>query len=171
MRKKQLLLIIATIMCALILSSSMTFATEEVKIPYVISADGWWTGIAITNNSGDPITDMKLYFTTNTGASSASMLPIKTLVLGPVIPGPVIPGPIIPHTIFFNTTLNEIPAHAQLTNTIDGFYTGVGTKTLPSGTGSVVFSNPGNEEFSVTVYIGSPNGFAFQVFNSTPVGP
>ena len=169
MRKKQLLLIIATILCALILSSSMSFAAgQQVKIPYVISNDaGWWTGIAITNNSGDPITDMKLYFTTNTGASNSLMAPQpKTL-----IPDPKIPDPIIPRIIFYNTTLDDISGNAQLSNTIDRFYTGEGSKTLPSGTGSVVFSHPGDEEFAVTVYIGYGTGFAFQCFISSPVGP
>ena len=69
MKRKQLSLIIATLLCSLILSSSSVFAGQKVNIPYVVSAGDWWTGVAITNNSVDPITDMKLYFTTSTGAS------------------------------------------------------------------------------------------------------
>ena len=79
MRKKQLLLITATLLCALILSSSPAFAIsgQQVKIPYVVSMDdvGWWTGIAITNNSGSSITDMKLAFTKDNGSNGWYMPP------------------------------------------------------------------------------------------------
>ncbi len=166
MRKKQLLLIIATILCALILSSSMTFAAgQQVKIPYVISMDdaGWWTGIAITNNSGGSITDMKLSFTTNAGVSGWYWkIPDPTPPL-PLIERTAPPGIFVPYA----TNLVEIDGYAQLSDSLANLYASDGAKNLPSETGSVILSHTGSEEFSVTVYIGSPDGFAFQVFNST----
>ena len=162
MRKKQLLLIIATILCALILSSSMTFAAgQQVKIPYVISMDdaGWWTGIAITNNSGDPITDMKLSFTTNEGASGSYW----KIPEPPTPPFQPLERTVSPIFVPYETNLAEIDGYAQLSDSLPNLY----AKTLPSETGSVILSHTGSEEFSVTVYIGSPTGFAFQVFNST----
>ncbi len=161
MRRKQLLLIITTILCTLILSSSHTFAAQQVKIPYVVSVGDWWTGIAITNNSGDTITDMKLYFTTDEGASSSGLIfeSIKT-----ALPEPIIPGPIV---ISYSTDLAEIAEYAMLVDSLENLYTGEGTKTLPSDTGSVIIGHTGDQEFYVTVYIGSSLGFAFQVFEST----
>ncbi len=162
MRRKQLLLIIATILCAMLLSSSHAFAAQQVKIPYVMSVGDWWTGIAITNNSGDSITDMKLYFTTDEGASGWYMPPLhiattpeseRTAPLGILMP--------------YATDLAEIAGYAMLVDSLENLYTGEGTKTLPSDTGSVIIGHTGDQEFSVTVYIGSSLGFAFQVFEST----
>ncbi len=152
MKRKQLSLIIATMLCALILSSSSVFAGQKVNVPYVVSALDWWTGIAITNNSVDPITEMKLYFTTSTGASGFYTQPFDPL------PKLAIPG------IFINymTNLDEIAGSAMLIGTISALY----AKTLPSDAGSVLFSHSGSEKFSVTVYIGNSAGFAFQVFES-----
>ncbi len=163
MRKKQTLLIIATIMCALIISSSIALAAsgQQVKIPYVVSMDdaGWWTAFAITNNSGDPITDMTLYFTTSAGASGFTL---------PVLDDPFDPPKLAIPGIFINysTVLDEIAGNAILINTLPALYTGDGTKTLPSDAGSVILAHTGDEPFSVTVYIGSPTGFAFNVKNS-----
>ncbi|MEA1921363.1 MAG: hypothetical protein U9N63_01780 [Pseudomonadota bacterium] len=160
MRKKQLLLIIATILCALIISSSMTFAAsgQQVKIPYVVSDGSWWTGIAITNNSGDPITDMLLSFTTDEGKSGGFFQPPK-----PPPGPPVLEREALPLFIPYSTELAEIDGYAQLTNSLATLY----GRNLPSDSGSVILSHTGSESFSVTVYIGSPTGFAFQVFNST----
>ena len=168
MRKKQLLLIIATILCALILSSSMTFAAgQQVKIPYVISVEdtGWWTGIAITNNSGGSITDMKLSFTTNEGVSGWywKIPEPPTPPLQPLSERTAPPGVFTPYA----TNLEEIEGYALLSGSLANLYAGENKKNLPSETGSVILSHTGSEEFSVTVYIGSPDGFAFQVFNST----
>ena len=156
MRKKQTLLIIATLLCALILSSSLALAAQQVKVPYVVSTGGWWTGIAITNNSGTTITDMELFFTTDGGASNSWGLRA------------VFPDPIFPPIVNYSTDLEEIAGYAMLVNTLAILYTGDGTKTLPSDRGSVVLSHTGDEQFSVTVFVGGPDGgFAYQVFEST----
>ena len=162
MSRKQLLLIITTVLCTLILSSSLVLGDQQVKIPYVVSTGDWWTGITITNNSSNPITDMKLSFTKNNGASGWYMPPLhiatpppseRTAPLGIFMP--------------YATNLEEIAGHALLVNTVAALYTGDGTKTLPSENGSVILSHTGSEQFSVTVYIGSSLGFAFQVFESS----
>ncbi|MBN2808821.1 MAG: hypothetical protein JXR80_04940 [Deltaproteobacteria bacterium] len=161
MRKKQMILCLVSLMCAMVFGSTFALAGQTVKIPYVVSDDsGWWTGLAITNHSSSAITDMKLYFTTDTGASSNLESPpvMKTAILDP--------DPMIILPIYYNTALPEIAGNAILTNTLTGLYTGEGSKTLPSNAGSVVLTHSGNQEFSVTVYIGGPTGFAFQVFNS-----
>lgn len=167
MRKKQILLIIAAILWALVISSSISLAAsgQQVKIPYVVSmADaGWWTGIAITNDSGDPITDMKLTFITNNGNSGAFITLKGDFYFEP---GPIGPAPIGKVWMSYATDLAEIAGHAQLVDTLAGLYAGEGIKTLPSDYGSVVLSHTGSEQFSVTVYIGSPDGFAYQVFKS-----
>ncbi|MBN2707279.1 MAG: hypothetical protein JXR89_12690 [Deltaproteobacteria bacterium] len=137
---------------------------QQVKIPYVVSMPdaGWWTGIAITNDSGEIITNMELAFTT---ASGYSGLIFKTRAVTEPIVGPI--GPIVP--ISYTTTLEDIAAHAILVNTLDALYTGSGSKTLPSETGSIVLSHTGSAPFYVTLYIGNPEGFAFQVFKSESV--
>ena len=166
MSRKRLLLIITTILCTLIISSSLALAVggQQVKIPYVVSTGDWWTGIAITNNSGDQITDMKLYFTTDRGNSNSWGL--RAVLPGPVIPGPIIPSPLVN----YSTNLEEIAGYALLVDTIANLYTGDGTNTLPYDAGSLIFSHTGSEQFTITVYIGSPLGFAFQVFESTNTG-
>ncbi len=166
MKKSNRFLLIACLFCALIIcSSSIAMSAQQVKIPYVISGDGWWTGIAITNESDDSIDDMKLSYTTNEGASGVYVYIRKAV--GPIAP----PGgvnPIIPKIwSAYETNLAAIDGHALVAKTIDDFYSGDGTKTLPSDSGSVVFSHEGAEKFYVTVYIGSATGFAFQVFEST----
>ncbi len=155
--KKRTLLIAATLLCALILSSSYALSAQQVEVPYVVSGDGWWTGIAITNKSGDPITDMKLSFTTDEGVSGYNLPsfdpPVKT----------AIPGIFIT----YSTNLDEIAGHAMQVDLLSTLYTGEGTKTLPSDRGSVIFSHTGDEEFYVTAFVGGPDGgFAYQVFES-----
>ncbi len=172
MKKSNRFLLIACLFCALIIcSSSIAMSAQQVKIPYVVSGDGWWTGIAITNESDDSIDDMKLSYTTNEGASGVYVY-IRKAVIGPIAPpGPGIidpHAPIIPKIwSAYETNLAAIDGHALVAKTIDDFYSGDGTKTLPSDSGSVVFSHEGAEKFYVTVYIGSATGFAFQVFEST----
>lgn len=162
MRKKQLFLIATTLLCTLILSSSLTLAAsgQKIKVPYVISANGWWTGIAITNDDATPITDMKLLFTTSDGDTG------WTPELAPP-PQSERKGFLIP----YSTDIEEIAGYAIVINTVSALYTGEGTKTLPSDAGSVSFYHSGTQEFSVTVYIGNATGFAFQVFHSTEVNP
>jgi len=173
MKKSNRFLLIACLFCALIIcSSSIALSAQQVKIPYVISGDGWWTGIAITNESDDSIEDMKLSYTTNEGASGVYVY-IRKAVIGPIDP-PLGPGEIKPPVpalpkiwMAYETNLEAIDGHALVAKTINGFYSGDGAKTLPSDSGSVVFSHEGSEKFYVTVYIGSATGFAFQVFEST----
>ena len=140
-------------------------AGQQVKIPYVISSTsgtGWWTGIAITNNDNETISDMELQFYTDQGASYYEVV-FKT---GSDPDLELDPG-LSPVKIYYKTDLAEISPFAMLVNTVDGFYTGEGTKTLPTDTGSILLYHTGTAEFSVTVYIGNSEGFAFQVFNSS----
>lgn len=149
----------------LLLCSAQVYAVggQQVKIPYVISmpGSGWWTGIAITNNANEPITDMEILFFTNSGHSGYNIGGTKE-IMEPIDP-PEIPSIYIE----YSTELDEIDAYAMLVNTLDGFYAGDSTKTLPTETGSIILSHSGSAQFSVTVYIGNPDGFAFQVFEST----
>lgn len=164
MSRKQTLLITATLLCALILSTTPTLAAsgQEVKIPYVVSmsSSGWWTGIAITNGSGNPITDMVLAFTTDDGDPGALMLLENRREFQPPID-------------YYETELDDIPGNAILSGTLASLYAGKGLvpKTLPSEIGSVVLAHIGDEPFKVTVSIGSPNGFAYQVFESNSPSP
>ena len=158
MRKNRALLITAIMLCAMIISGFFTLAAgdQQVKIPYVVSTGGWWTGIAITNNSGTTITDMELSFTTDGGYSNSWGLRAA------------FPDPILPPLVNYATDLEEIAGYAMLVNTLAILYTGDGTKTLPSDRGSVILSHTGDERFSATVFIGGPDGgFAYQVFEST----
>ena len=164
MNKKQLLLITAAVLCALILSSSSALAAsgQEVRVPYVVSSsDGsWWTGIAITNGSGNAITDMELAFTTDTGSSRYLItLDGNNLEFLPYV--------------YYKTDLAEIAGNAILIDSLPNLYAGTGIvpKTLPSEAGSVIFSHTGDEPFFVTVYIGGPTGFAYQVFESNAPSP
>ena len=69
MKKSNRFLLIAGLFSALLICcSSIAFSAQQVEIPYVISGDGWWTGIAITNEAGTEIDDMKISFITNAGA-------------------------------------------------------------------------------------------------------
>ncbi|MEA3347822.1 MAG: hypothetical protein U9Q39_02040 [Pseudomonadota bacterium] len=164
MRKKQLLLIAVTLLCALILSSSSAFANgggQQVKIPYVVSMEsaGWWTGIAITNNSSSSITDMKLAFTKDNGANGWYLPP---LISTPPSERSAPPGRFIP----YETDLDTISGNAILSGTLAALYAGEGTKNLPSDIGSVILYHTGSESFTVTVSIGNDNGFAYYVFES-----
>ena len=164
MKRKQLLLLTATLLCALILSSSSALAVggQQVKIPYVVSMDdvGWWTGIAITNNSSSSITDMKLAFTKDNGANGWYMPPL--LIAPPPSERSVIPGPLM----LYETDLDTIAGNAILSGTLAALYAGEGTKSLPSDIGSVILYHTGSESFTVTVSIGNDNGFAYYVFES-----
>jgi hypothetical protein len=165
MKKSNRFLLVASLFCALIIcSSSIALSAQQVKIPYVVSGDGWWTGIAITNESDDSIEDLKLTYTTNKGASGEYVY-IKKAVIGPIDPPH---GPVIPKIwMAYETNLEAIDGHSIVAKTINDFYSGDGAKTLPSDSGSVVFRHEGSEKFYVTVYIGSATGFAFQVFESS----
>ena len=168
MKKSNRFLLIAGLFCALfICSTSIALSAQQVEIPYVISGDGWWTGIAITNEAGTEIDDMKISFTTDTGATGGYFLPfLKSVAIGP-IPGPG-DHPGIPKIwVDYETDIAAIAGNAILAKTIDGFYSGEGSKVLPSTTGSITLSHTGSEKFSVTVYIGNDNGFGFQVFRSS----
>ncbi len=168
MKKSNRFLLIASLFCALVIcSSSIALSAQQVKIPYVISGDGWWTGIAITNESDNSIEGMKISYTTNDGASGIYVY-IRSAVFEPITP----PGEIDPPTLSkiwmdYETSLATIDGHAIVAKTINDFYSSDGAKTLPSDRGSVIFSHEGSEKFYVTVYIGSATGFAFQVFEST----
>lgn len=162
MKKSNRFLLIAGLFCALLLCCSSTaFSDQQVEIPYVISGDGWWTGIAITNETGTEINNMKLYFTTNMGASG-----VYVSVLKAAVPGPIQPN--IPKKwVDYETDIPAIGSFAILANTLANFYKGDGNKALPSSTGSIMLTHTGSEKFSVTVYIGYDNGFGFQVFKSS----
>ncbi len=166
MKRKQILLIAATLLCALILSSSSALAAsgQEVRVPYVVSSDdgSWWTGIAITNGASSAITDMELAFTTDTGSSgytSKSPMFENDRELFPFV--------------YYKTDLAEIAGDAILIDSLPNLYAGtdIVPKTLPSEAGSVIFSHTGDEPFFVTVYIGGPTGFAYQVFESNAPSP
>ena len=126
-------------------------AKQQVEIPYVVSLpdQGWWTGFAITNNGDQAITLLKLKFITDAGQEGSS--------------------PIFDD---YQTLLAPIAKHAMRVNTLANLYAGEGDSLhppeLPSAYGSVVLSHPGDEPFSVTVFIGNPAGFAYQVFQSSP---
>ncbi|MCK5539401.1 MAG: hypothetical protein KAI69_00620 [Deltaproteobacteria bacterium] len=162
MKRKQLLLLVAALFCALILSSSSALAVsgQQVKVPYVVSMSdvGWWTGIAITNNSGSAITDMKLAFTKDNGSSGWYMPPL----MAPPPSERSVAGILMP----YETDLDTISGYAILSGTMASLYAGEGTKTLPSDVGSVIFYHTGSESFTVTVSIGNANGFAYYVFES-----
>jgi hypothetical protein len=166
MKKSNRFLLIASLFCALIIcSSSIAMSDQQVKIPYVISGDGWWTGIAITNESDNAIEDMTLYYTTDKGASG-TFFATRSAVIGPGGPGG--PGD-LPQKVWtaYKTNIGAIDKNSIVAKTVTDFYSGDGAKILPSNSGSVVFSHEGSEKFYVTVYIGSATGFAFQVFEST----
>lgn len=173
-KKAVRLTLAALTMVFALLSSGPALAAsgQQVKIPYVVSmpGSGWWTGIAITNNANATIADMEILFTTTAGISGHTIF-AKTSA-GGLDPAEVfepIPGPVEPMPIYVNysTELDEIAPYAMLVNTLDGFYAGDSGKTLPAETGSITLYHSGSAAFSVTVYIGSPEGFAFQVFHST----
>ncbi len=163
MKKSKRIMLITSLMCTLIFGiSAMALSAQQVKVPYVVSSDSWWTGIAITNNSDEAITDMTLYYTTKDGVQG-EFVPIKSrgLVLEPT--QPIIKKIFAP----YKTTLPTISGHAMLLNTLNGLYKGDSNKTLPLSPGSIILKNNGDQKFSVTVYIGSGEGFAFQTFEST----
>ncbi len=123
---------------------------QEVNIPYVvsISENGWWTGISITNDSDVSLEGMRLQFRTATGADGYR------------------PNKIAPF-VKYETVLEEIGPRAMLVGTLSKLYSGgIAIKQLPSEYGSVRLYHPGDDPFSVTVYIGGPSGFAYQVFRS-----
>ena len=166
MKKSKRFLLIAGLFCALIIfGASTVMSAQQVKIPYVVSGDGWWTGIAITNSADTEIEDMKLSFTTKDGATGHFAF-FKTAVFEPIDDkvDPIIP---VKRWIPYTSEIPTIAKRALVAKTIDNFYAGEGSTSLPSSSGSVIFSHPGDEKFSVTVYIGGPNGFAFQVFESS----
>ncbi len=172
MKKSKRFLLIAGLFCALIIfGASTVMSAQQVKIPYVVSGDGWWTGIAITNDSDTAIEDMKLYFTTKAGTSGHYFYNKTALppAIDPDLHPDLDPGIIIPGKVWvdYKSDISTIPKRALIAKTIDDFYAGEGSASLPSTSGSVVFNHPGDEKFSVTVYIGSSTGFAFQVFEST----
>lgn len=174
MKKSKRFLLITGLFCALIIfGASTVMSAQQVKIPYVISDGNWWTGIAITNNADTAIEDMKLFFTTKDGASGHFYF-AKTAVppvIDPSIPkDPLIPvDPVIPHKLWvdYESDIATIAGGALAAKSIDDFYAGTGSASLPSTSGSVILSHPGDEKFSVTVYVGNSDGFAFQVFEST----
>ena len=162
MKKSNRFLLVTSLFCTLILCcSSIAISAQQVKIPYVVSDGTWWTGIAITNQSGDAIDNMKIFYITATGEDGRWVTPVRL-----AIPGPIDPG-IIRRWIPYETMLPTIGGKAILVNTVNGLYEGDDDKILPSSPGSIILEHPGNEKFSVTVYIGSGVGFAFQVFEST----
>ncbi len=173
MKKSNRFLLITSLFCTLMLCfSTIAFSAQQVTIPYVISGyGGWWTGIAITNESGTAIDEMKISFTTDTGATGHKVPIIgrNGLQIEPdpnTIPGKV--DPAIPTVwVAYETDIATIAGHAMAVDLVKNFYKGDGSKTLPSERGSVTFSHPGSGKFSVTVYIGNPDGgFSFQVFES-----
>jgi len=163
MKKSNRFLFVTSLLCALILGySAIAMSAQQVKVPYVVSNGSWWTGIAITNESNDPIDDMTIYYTTKDGVQGKWSVPFRKTVDSNnklvLIKKKWIP---------YSTSLPTIAGHAILVNTVDGLYKGSGTKTLPSDPGSIILKHNGNQKFSVTVYIGSGSGFAFQTFEST----
>ena len=163
MKKSRQLLIVIGLLCALIFcGASIVLSAQQVKVPYIISDGTYWTGIAITNDSGEDIEDMTIYFTKATGVSGYwfPSTPPKLALEDPI-------GPIIPRWINYSTNLGTISDYAILANTVAGFYAGDTSKSLPSNTGSVILGHTGDEEFTVTVYIGNATGFAFQTYSST----
>ena len=154
MRKFGFLVLSCLIMVVVWSFSVATVSAQEVKIPYVVSMGGWWTGIAITNDSDDPIDDMSMSFITDKGKSCSTMPNFKTSN-GDRERSASLCVPYI-------RTLDVIAPHAILINTVEGLFNG----SLPSNAGSVVLSSENGGSFSVTVYIGSPSGFAYQVFHS-----
>ena len=172
MKKSNRFLLIACLFCALIIcNSTIALSAQQVKIPYVVSGyGGWWTGIAITNESDNSIDDMTLYFTTDEGASGRNVirLGVDPIIPGPIKPNPIIPGPIkpVPLWLAYKASVPEISKHSILAKTLADLYGA--NATLPSQRGSIVLSHTGSEKFSVTLYIGNPTGgFGFQVFKST----
>ena len=154
-------MLITSLLCTLILGVSATvMSAQQVKVPYVVSSDSWWTGIAITNDSDQEINDMTIYYTTKDGVQG-TFVPLHKVAFEPV--EPIQPKVFVP----YKTALPAISGHAMLINTLDGLYKGDSNKTLPSAPGSIILKHSGNQKFSVTVYIGSGEGFAFQTFEST----
>jgi hypothetical protein len=155
MRKLGFMVLSCLMVVAVWSFSATVVSAQTVKIPYVISMDGWWTGIAITNESDDPIDDMLMFFTTDEGESCSSNFKLQTRE--------EVQGEKTIEVCFpYSRKLDEIAPGAILVNTIEGLYDG----KLPSKMGSVELSSSNGGPFSVTVYIGSPSGFAYQVFYS-----
>jgi hypothetical protein len=157
---------IAVLGCFLMLvmvwcGSAAAVSSQEVKIPYVISGDGWWTGLAITNESGDAIDDMLMSFTTASGQSGKKVPPFKPHLGIASDDAGGVKNVFIPYL----KQLDEIAPHAILIGTVDSLFGGDGG-SLPSSAGSVILSSESGSKFSVTVYIGNATGFAYQVFHS-----
>jgi len=150
MRKNLVLLVGALLMLLMVVAVQPAGAEQRVEIPYVVSMPdlGWWTGLAITNNGDLVMTQVVLKFTTNSGAEGST---------------PVFED--------YQTLLPPIARRAILVDTLDNLYAGSGNTMhppeLPSQIGSVVISYPGDVPFSVTMFVGNPDGFAYQVFKSS----
>ena len=147
------------VVLVLLLSATFTMAAPagyKVDVPYVMStATGWWTGIAITNRSGDTISGMKLYFWTDEGNSGQFITP-KLAPADPI-------EPIMPIWLSYSATLDDVPGYGLLVGSLPDLYDG----TLPSETGSISIVNEGLETFSATIYIGNADGgFSYNVFEA-----
>jgi hypothetical protein len=149
--KRFLFLLMGSLLVLVMVTAARPVQAEQrLEIPYVISIpdQGWWTGIAITNRSDEVMTQLVLKFITNSGEEGST---------------PVFED--------YQTLLSPIPRRAILVDTLANLYAGSGNTMhppeLPSPVGSVILSYPGEVPFSVTVFIGSPTGFSYQVFKSS----
>lgn len=139
---KSLPVIIAAIILSTWIFTGSVLADQFVRIPYMVAAGGWSTGVAITNLSSSEITELTLDMVKENGKWHDG--------LGN-----------------YRTNLGTLEPYAMMTNFIVNLYGQTWNQTRFWGE----IWHSGTEEFAVTVFVmnvttGQAEGFGFYPFFS-----
>lgn len=145
-------------------AASVGFAAtyQVVRIPYVVNAGGWSTGLAITNLSDSTITDLTLDLVKQNG--SWHSLPSPVAVSASDVSRDVKAGPT---GYNYRSNLGDLPPYAMMVDFLGTLY----GASLPDSRMWCEIWYSGTDAFAVTVFVmnvttGQAEGFGFHPFFS-----
>jgi len=160
--KKKALSFIAAVFVIIAASAGFAATDQVVRIPYLVNAGGWSTGLAITNLSNSTITDLTLDLVKQDGTWHS--LPFMIDVEASDLSHDVKAGPT---GYNYRSNLGDLSPYAMLVDFLGTLY----GASLPDSRMWGEIWHFGSQAFAVTVFVmnvttGQAEGFGFHPFFS-----